>query len=104
VNALEEIVGIVVSVPATVGGLLLTWQLGYFLYSGVWLPYTGIDVLETVGELGGPQALVDWSARPEAWQGVHHILSLIPAAGFLLLLTGTMFIMFTASAVSADRR
>jgi hypothetical protein len=103
VDALEEVIGLVIAMPVVAGGILLTWQIAYFVYAGIWLPYTGIDVLKTVAEFVGPDALADWSSQPEAWLGVHHILSIVPAAGLLLLLTGALFIAFKAFAALVNR-
>jgi hypothetical protein len=104
VDALEEVIGLVIAMPVVAGGILLTWQIAYFVYAGIWLPYTGIDVLKTVAEFVGPATLADWSSQPDALFGVHHILSMLPAAGFLLLLTNALLIAFTASAAFINRR
>jgi hypothetical protein len=103
VDAFEEVIGLIIAMPVIAGGILLTGQIGYFFYAGMWLPYTGIDVLKTVAEFIGPATLADWSSQPDAWSGLHHILSIVPAAGFLLLLTGALFIAFKAFAALVNR-
>jgi hypothetical protein len=103
VDALEEVIGLIIAMPVVAGGILLTGQIGYFVYAGIWLPYTGIDVLKTVAEYVGSDSLAHWSSLPEAWSGLHHVLSIVPAAGFLLLLTGALFIAFKAFAALVNR-
>jgi hypothetical protein len=97
------VIGLIIAMPVIAGGILLMGQIGYFFYSGIWLPYTGIDVLKTVAEYVGSATLAHWSSHPEAWSGLHHVLSIVPAAGFLLLLTGALFIAFKASAALVNR-
>jgi hypothetical protein len=103
VDALEEVIGLIIAMSVVAGGILLMGQIGYFFYAGVWLPYTGIDVLKTVAEYVGPATLAHWSSQPDAWSGLHHILSIVPAAGFLLLLTGALFMAFKVFAAYVNR-